>query len=198
MNKSNTINTNVKRTPFCKVCIDAGLPKSVYESHWVKTQEGKVCCPTLLEQSCRYCKVKGHTVKFCNILKQEQESNKPTSHVNKTPIIIATSQQQEQKRMNAFSELYESDTDDDEKPKQFNKLDNMIPSPKPVIKSKSPSPIHKKTYASILTTEPIKQIETLKPHSISSIKYGENHTNVFKNIKIIKNWADYSDDSDSD
>lgn len=201
INKSKIINTNVKRTPFCKVCIDAGLPNSVYESHWVKTLEGKVCCPTLLEQSCRYCKVKGHTVKFCNILKQEQESNKTTSHVNKTPIIIATSQV-EQTQNNAFSSLYESDTDDDEKPKQkpkqFKKVD-IIPSPTPVIISKSPQPpSHTKTYASVVTTtpEPIKQIETLQSHCIS-LKYDENHNTVFTNIKIIKNWADYSD-SDSD
>ena len=200
INKSNTINTNVKRTPFCKVCIDAGLPKSVYESHWVKTIEGKVCCPTLLEQSCRYCKVKGHTVKFCHLLKQE-ESNQITSRVNKkTHIIAITPSQSEQNKMNAFSSLYESDTDDDEKPKQkpkqFKKVD-IIPSPTPVIISKSPPPIHTKTYASALTTtKPIKQIEPLKSHCIS-LKHDENNNTVFTNIKIIKNWADYSD-SDSD
>ena len=53
---------------FCPVCRDAGKPIEVYTSHYVKDQpgpNGKVVCPTLLTQPCRYCKKTGHTIKYC-------------------------------------------------------------------------------------------------------------------------------------
>jgi len=59
----------------CKVCMDANKPKEVYSSHRVK-QNGVVVCPTLLSQECRYCRKKGHTVKFCSVLEKENERKK--------------------------------------------------------------------------------------------------------------------------
>ena len=55
-------------TPFCKVCRDAGKPASEYTSHFVKDQpgpEGKIVCPTLLNQACRICHNPGHTSSYC-------------------------------------------------------------------------------------------------------------------------------------
>lgn len=57
-----------KRTPFCKVCHDAGKSKEEYTSHYVKDRpgpEGKVCCPYLLSLTCRYCHKTGHTPNHC-------------------------------------------------------------------------------------------------------------------------------------
>ena len=51
--------------PFCKVCKDSDKSEAMYTSHWVKDKQGKVCCPTLLSQQCRYCNNHGHTIKFC-------------------------------------------------------------------------------------------------------------------------------------
>jgi len=56
------------KKPFCAVCHKSGKPESVYTSHFVKDSpgpNGKVVCPTLLAQECRYCHKKGHTPKFC-------------------------------------------------------------------------------------------------------------------------------------
>ncbi len=201
INKSTAINNNAKRTPFCKVCIDAGLPKSVYESHWVKTLDGKVCCPTLLEQPCRYCKLKGHTVKFCNLLKQEEP--KQLYPVNK-PNAIKLQQIQP---TNVFATLYESDSDDENtkkkvKPTYRNKCDN-IPMPKPVINANTQLS-NIKTYASVLITNDIpSKVETTIPtitlerNVTTSNVMSEEHKRIFKSIKIITNWADYSD-TDSD
>ena len=58
---------NIKREMQCKVCMDAGKPKSLYSSHWVKDNNGKVVCPTLLSVVCPNCSNKGHTVKFCTV-----------------------------------------------------------------------------------------------------------------------------------
>lgn len=54
--------------PYCKVCHDAGKSEEEYTSHFVKSEpgaNGKVVCPTLLNQNCRFCHKKGHTVSRC-------------------------------------------------------------------------------------------------------------------------------------
>lgn len=66
-------------TPNCKVCRDAGRPESVYTSHYVKDRSGNVICPTLLNQECRYCFKKGHTVKFCQAVKKANNTTSVTT-----------------------------------------------------------------------------------------------------------------------
>ena len=62
------------RTPYCKICHDAGKPKSEYASHFVKDSpgpNGTVVCPYLLSLNCRYCHEGGHTVTHCQKLKDK-------------------------------------------------------------------------------------------------------------------------------
>ena len=62
--------------PFCKVCRDAGRPESEYTSHFVKDQpgpNGKVVCPTLLNQACRICNKTGHTSSYCSQYRSRRE-----------------------------------------------------------------------------------------------------------------------------
>jgi len=67
-----------KGKPFCKVCFDAGKSEKDYTSHYVKTEEGKVNCPTLLNQSCLNCGRPGHTSGYCDQAKsQRNQSNQP-------------------------------------------------------------------------------------------------------------------------
>ena len=83
MSSSNTIANNSKNTaatvapkPFCKVCRDAGRPESEYTSHFVKDQpgpNGKVVCPTLLNQACRICNKTGHTSSYCSQYRSRRE-----------------------------------------------------------------------------------------------------------------------------
>lgn len=68
-----------KATAYCKVCHDAGRPKSEYTSHFVKDKKGpggKVVCPLLLNQECRYCHEKGHTPKECPEIKAKEEKRR--------------------------------------------------------------------------------------------------------------------------
>ena len=54
---------------FCKVCFDAKKPESIYTSHFVKSTpgpDGKIICPTLLNQACRNCGQPGHTSSYCS------------------------------------------------------------------------------------------------------------------------------------
>jgi hypothetical protein len=62
---------------FCKVCYDA--KKKDYTSHYVRDRVGgKVVCPTLLSQQCKYCKKHGHTPSQCPAL--EGKYKKPNRH----------------------------------------------------------------------------------------------------------------------
>ena len=57
-----------KGKSFCKVCFDAGKPESSYTSHYLKSSpgpDGKLVCPTLLNQSCLTCGQTGHTSSYC-------------------------------------------------------------------------------------------------------------------------------------
>jgi len=66
--KTNSRNSRGPRTPYCKVCHDAGKTREEYTSHWVKDRPGpggSVICPYLLSLQCRYCHKTGHTPKGC-------------------------------------------------------------------------------------------------------------------------------------
>jgi len=72
----NTTAVAVVPTPYCKVCRDAGKPESEYTSHFVKNQpgpDGKVVCPTLLNQACRICHKTGHTSSYCSQYKSRRD-----------------------------------------------------------------------------------------------------------------------------
>jgi Nanos RNA binding domain len=92
------------RTPYCKVCHDAGKPSSIYNSHYVKDTTGKVVCPTLNAVECRYCYKKGHTVKYCNVLKKNETLKKEQVKIvaKRTPATPA----------NKFSALYNYDVEE--------------------------------------------------------------------------------------
>ena len=58
-----------KGTPFCKVCFDAGKSDKEYTSHYLRSApgpDGKLVCPTLLNQSCLTCGQRGHTSSYCD------------------------------------------------------------------------------------------------------------------------------------
>ena len=70
---SKQVNSSKPVSKFCKVCQDAGKTEAEYRSHFTReTPEpsSKVVCPTLLALECRFCFEKGHTVKYCKVLKQ--------------------------------------------------------------------------------------------------------------------------------
>ena len=84
--KTTTTTMTKTKTPFCKVCYDAGKNESVYTSHFVKDKqglEGKVVCPYLLSLTCAFCKKsEGHTTRHCPILlkKNQQPQHKQQEH----------------------------------------------------------------------------------------------------------------------
>ena len=107
-NKSNSIKssngkstTALGKTPFCKVCQDAGKPESEYTSHFVRTLpdiNGKsiVTCPVLNSTECRYCCQLGHTTKFCPVLEKNEKRNKKDNYA-------AVQYQKSEQRISAIS-----------------------------------------------------------------------------------------------
>ena len=77
---NNNTSSGSNNKPFCKVCKDAGCSESDYTSHFVKDQpgpNGKVVCPTLLNQSCRICNQTGHTSSYCKQYKPRPSREEP-------------------------------------------------------------------------------------------------------------------------
>ena len=61
------------KMPYCGHCKNLGLK---FDDHNLKDRNGnkkEICCPILLDTSCRFCKEKGHTIKYCpEIAKKNQ------------------------------------------------------------------------------------------------------------------------------
>ena len=56
------------RKKFCKYCWDRGLPTTTCFSHYVKDRKGPggvIICPTLLNEDCMRCGLRGHTPRYC-------------------------------------------------------------------------------------------------------------------------------------
>lgn len=114
------------KTAYCKVCHDAGKPESVYRSHYVKSEpgpKGKIICPTLLSQCCRYCDKTGHTVKHCPVLSQKSEKKddlpsiksnpKPANKKSENPT-NPTKTTKTTKKTNMYEALYSDDESEKE------------------------------------------------------------------------------------
>ena len=86
---ANTATAARVNTPYCKVCYDAGRPEKEYTSHYVKDQpgpNGKVICPTLLNQACRICGKSGHTSSYCPQYRQRrQEPRREERYIERDP-----------------------------------------------------------------------------------------------------------------
>ena len=111
--------------PFCPVCQAAGKSEKEYTSHFVKSEpgpNGKVVCPTLLNQVCRYCDKSGHTAGYCPIIaenkareekeqkmKARQEAIEKREAENAAPKVV-----EKKKPTNMFAALDDSSDSDKE------------------------------------------------------------------------------------
>ncbi len=107
---------------FCKVCFDAGKPETEYTSHYPRSApgpDGKLVCPTLLNQSCLTCGQKGHTISYCGKRKPMTTTTTPMTTTTK-PMTTTTKPMPAKRehynpKSNAFGALTD-DTDTDTKP----------------------------------------------------------------------------------
>ena len=81
-----TNNTTATTGPYCKVCHDAGCSRTEYTSHYVKDQpgpDGKVVCPTLLNQACRICGKNGHTSSYCSQYRARRDDRREERYIER-------------------------------------------------------------------------------------------------------------------
>lgn len=221
-NKMNN-KTNNNQKPCCKVCRDAGKSENEYTSHGLKNERGIIICPTLLEQSCRYCSKRGHTVKYCPTLSKNTKEDKKQD--SKNEYIFKNKQDSnnillnKNKKNNFFMALCD-DSDDEEnitiiintnKNNTNSKVDNFPPLSSKKIKN-----------SNITNTLDFKNIITITHEHEAKEKALKEEEEIFKRLKAKKinhkeiqviaapetivevvtkkrNWADvYSSDEEDD
>lgn len=153
--------TKVNTKPFCKVCHDAGLSEKEYTSHYVKSEpgpQGKVVCPTLLAQECRFCFGLGHTASYCPIIavNKKAEENALRKIALSEKKIITEPKRCEKKSTNTFSS-FNSDDDSGTDEKIHPMDDIKIVEEFPALSSSAKKVAPKTTivgYASVAAKKP--------------------------------------------
>jgi hypothetical protein len=195
------VNTNKAAVkPFCKVCHDSGKTEAEYTSHFVKSEpgsKGKVVCPTLLSQGCSYCHETGHTVSYCQVLKQNNKNKEKVQRVivfhNKDSFAPAKVQNKNQHGFAALAFLDE----------EFDKIDaqeEQRQAEYPVLQAQTIGQATEKaqaqrqapmamSYASMANKAPSAVHKT-------PIAVTKSRAIVTHNVK--KSWADWSDSDDDE
>jgi len=154
---------------FCKVCKDAGKTETEYTSHYVKDKSGKIICPTLLNQACKYCRQKGHTVKFCPTLKLNEKNKKQEEYFKKQ-------HPEWEDELGSAARRLGSSFDSESEYEYETKLD---------LNEKVPVATHYiRSYASVLVDDSVPQVENVKV--------------VSRPLRVMRDWADEVSSSDEE
>jgi len=181
---------------FCKVCQDAGKPESIYTSHNVRQTQDKsapVTCPTLLAQECRYCHKQGHSIKYCPIIKEQNDRKQQPAQQVKAPAPVKAPAKRSVPK-NVY--MIFSEESDEEREREQERIRNPVPTPQ-IIKKQAPSVI---SYASILQNqtkekEPeVKEVREVKP----VIKEVKPYVPVAYKPQAKINWADCDSDDEEE
>lgn len=136
--RNNSRNAKVAPKPFCKVCHDAGKSENEYTSHFVKSEpgsNGKVVCPTLLAQECRYCFGYGHTAGYCpEIAAKKKAEEKALKQAFRKEIIEKPAPKQVEKKLaNKFAAFNDDSSDSDTDEKVSKKVTKPNAIKKPIV-----------------------------------------------------------------
>jgi hypothetical protein len=181
-----TKNSSAPIRKLCKVCQDAGKSENEFLSHFTRETRdpnSRVVCPTLLNQECRFCYKKGHTVKYCKALKEKERAQEPRK--------LNTVLKKEQKKVaNPFECLYE---DEDV---------NIKPVSKPSSKEEFPAltvarlQVHNQPVTNSYAAALAKPVS--KPISNPVIAPEPNLLSNYVKTKTNLNWAICDSDSEDD
>ena len=188
------------KKPYCKVCHDAGKQESEYTSHYVRTLPDRngntvVTCPTLLSIECRFCFQKGHTIKFCQILlskkKNEDRSIRKKEYTTFVDKRNLNNSKKQPNPRNSFNLLNNIEEEREEEKQSLRDVDFPELGVSKVTKEFKPLTgwvdIAKKAPAEY---DYIKPTFIQKQPTFKSVETKKNYT--------IKNWYDYTSDSEDD
>lgn len=211
--------------PFCKFCKDSGKSQREFTSHYPKDKpgkEGKVICPTILSNDCRYCHEKGHAKSHCPKLKAKNSRKRlsgpnhfrrraqkgpntlngwtMTAMKQQRPMSIAQPKRKKSRTIefNAFAALHASDDEDEEVPRP------TVVKPRAATGSWAKKPdlskeaIQQKLMSKkqeLAVEEQVEEKDNMTP--LLTIK--ETYAKIQSESSYIGSWADACDsDSDSD
>jgi len=194
------INKAIKtESKFCKVCSDAKKSEADFTSHNVKDNTGKVTCPTLLSQSCRYCDKSGHTVKFCGVLSKEnkqREREEKTRIYNNNINCTKLAKYSKAAGNNRFGGFESEEKEEEEEEEEEGNADDYFVYPV-IADAKFSNAI---TYASVLTKPTPPTIPTQKL-PVLEVKPAVNVSSLFVSLKSTKykgRWADAESSDDEE
>jgi hypothetical protein len=177
-NANKIMNTNTKKS-FCKVCKDAGKTEKEYTSHGLKNEKGDVICPTLLDQNCRYCNNRGHTVKYCPTLeknkKEDAKQLKKEEHILRNVNFVNKTNT---KKNNFFMALCDDTDNSDEEVYKINKKNNKKDEFPPLVSTKK---LDKNT-----NTLCFKNIITITQEKDTKDKADKEEAEIFQRLNIKK------------
>jgi hypothetical protein len=177
---------------YCKVCHDSGKTEKEYTSHYTRENRNpnaRIICPVLKALECRYCCKNGHTVKYCPVLKKNNQKQEKKVNFEKKEI-KEKKENKEKANTNKFAYLDEDSEDEEEKEKdeeKEEKKDSLI-TVKQTIK-----PVF--SYALALKTEQ-KKMEEPENKMMNPVVLEQSIKKPEYKGRIL-DWAAYCD-SDSD
>lgn len=86
MSRYSSSSRSSRRTPYCKVCHDAGKSRAEYTSHFLRetpSRNSRVVCPTLLATVCRKCGEGGHMSSYCPQRTRPRRTARVQSHTDR-------------------------------------------------------------------------------------------------------------------
>ena len=190
---------------YCKVCHDTGKDEKTYTSHYVRETpdpSSRIVCPTLLSMECKYCYKKGHTVKFCKVIKNRSNKlNTSTRPMEVKPV----KQSAERVSSNMYALLdVDDDNDTEMAPTQNHPPQTFVSSSAPPL---SYAKIIEVTHKQVIEEEVqrlLKKEEARKEREANQEKTRQLTENkpvhVFGQFKRahLLNWADDSSSDDED
>ena len=188
---------------FCKVCKDAGKSEQEYTNHSVRNNQGKVLCPTLLNQSCKYCKNTGHTVKYCEVLKLKEKNERREEYINKQKPIKKKNAAMKCVNNNTFASAFDDDSDTECESDLETEFDTELGSELETqfevdidLNEKLPvATNYIRSYASVLVDDSVPQVKNYKTKEKDT-----SMSNFIQKVKDENNFKSkfWGDDYDSD
>lgn len=96
----------------CHVCKAHGKPSQMVESHNFRDIRGKVCCPTMLENVCSKCGIKGHLQSGCTGTPRRKSYQYTLTKATESETI----KDKTKVFVNAFDALADGESDEDDAP----------------------------------------------------------------------------------